>query len=98
MRQAAAARAQTEQADAALRAQRTAARQAREHMEAHPQEGAAMGARRRAELDSVLTTMVPPSHALYSVVFPDRLICADFEQRLHATATRTPHWMLATTS
>lgn len=40
------------------------AAQAREHLEAHPHEGAALGARRRAELDALLTTMVPPSHAL----------------------------------
>ena len=61
---------------------RKACVQARAHLRRYPHEDSAMKARRRAELDGLLTTIVPPSHALYASVFPDRMLCKKFEERL----------------
>lgn len=62
-----------------------AAKQARAHLETRPHEAREYSKRRRAEIDALLTTMVAPSHPLYSAVFPDRLICAQFERQLLLT-------------
>ena len=66
-----------------------AAKQARVHLERFPHEARAKARQRRTELDALLTTMVAPSHPLYPDVFPDRLICAQFERRL-AEAQQLP--------
>ena len=61
-----------------------AAQQARAHVDRHHHEARPLEARRRAELDALLTAILPPSHPLYEAVFPDRLLCAAFERRLLA--------------
>lgn len=62
-----------------------AASQARGHLKAHPRERKEMITRRKGELDAVLSSVINSrSHPLYAAVFPDRLLCAQFEERLQA--------------
>lgn len=66
-----------------------AAATARAHLQRHPHEGKKLAQRRIEELDALLTSLIPaPSHPLFPVVFPDRLLVTELEQRL-ATAQPT---------
>jgi hypothetical protein len=56
---------------------------ARAHLQAHPHESKRLRRKRVDELDALLTSLVPPSNALFAQVFPDRLLCSQYKQKLN---------------
>ena len=57
---------------------------ARRHLKRAPHEGKLLGRKRIAELEGLLTSMVPPTHPLFALAFPDRMLCNQYKQQLAA--------------
>ena len=59
-----------------------AAAAARRHLRSAPHEGKWLGRRRIEELEGLLTSLVPPTHTLFGTVFPDKMLCLQYKQRI----------------
>ena len=59
-----------------------AAAAARRHLRRAPHEGKRLGRRRIEELEGLLTSLVPPKSPLFGTVFPDKMLCNQYKQRL----------------
>ena len=59
-----------------------AAAAARRHLRRTPHEGKRLGRRRIEELEGLLTSLVPPKSPLFGTVFPDKMLCNQYKQRL----------------
>jgi len=59
-----------------------AAAAARRHLKRTPHLTKSLGRRRIEELEGLLTSLVPPKSPLFGTVFPDKMLCNQYKQRL----------------